>query len=184
MHRTLRGNVDATADSRINRPAGTKPSSLPSAHNSSLPVSLETQIQRSHETNESSRSIQKENMILSKSQSSTNTQKDFEFLGNDFLQEELVNAVKTHFQENLNWQKNSDKTPLDNLSKHSKDESSDDDIEGIILSRKTIHIRMYVFLSSLDSIFLFKAIKLLNKYFFSFGRENYHSTSFCEPVRK
>ena len=181
MHRTLRCNVDATADRRINRPAGTKPSSLPSAHNSSLPVSLETQIQRSHETNESSRSIQKENMILSKSQSSTTTQKDFEFLGNDFLQEELVNAVKTHFQENLNWQKNSDKTPLDNLSKHSKDESSDDDIEGIIIFK---FAKLCIYGGIIDSNFLFKAIKPLNKYIFSFGRENYHSTSFCEPVCK
>ena len=50
---------------------------------------------------------------------------------NDFLHEELVKAVKTHFQENLSWQKNSNKVSSDKSSKHSKDDSSDDDIEGI-----------------------------------------------------
>jgi hypothetical protein len=59
-----------------------------------------------------------------------------------FLQEELVKAVKTHFQENINWQKsvnstNANKLPLDKSSKHSKDDSSDDEIE--VLEEKIVN---------------------------------------------
>ena len=120
IQRPSRGS-GGDGDQRINRSSISNP---PSRLNQNLDNS---QLQRSHEPTTVSSSLQKEN-ISTKSRSITT--KEFDLMENDFLHEELVKAVKTHFQENLNWQKNSNKVALDKSSKHSKDDSSDDDIEG------------------------------------------------------
>ena len=90
-----------------------------------------SQIQRSHEktSDVTKPSPQKENISKS-SRSSSILTKDFDLLENEILQEELVNAVKNHFQENFQLNKPTKKVPTGPLSKLSKDDSSDDDIEG------------------------------------------------------
>ena len=101
----------------------------PSKLGSSLVES--SQVQRSHENppDVTKPSQQKENISKS-SRSSSILTKDFDLLENEILQEELVNAVKNHFQENLKFCKNTKKVPKDPFPRQTKDDSSDDDIEG------------------------------------------------------
>ena len=90
-----------------------------------------SQIQRSHETvnNVVKTSRQKENISKS-SRSSSNASKELTILENGFLQEELVKAVQNHFLEKFKLNKPSKKLQKDQQKNPSKDESSDDDIEG------------------------------------------------------
>ena len=120
--RALRGTGDKRSPSTGN--------SRPSKVDSNLVKS--TQILRSHETlNEVVKSSRQKENISKSSRTSSSSSKDLNILNNGSLQEELVKAVKTHFQENFksykhykNVQKNPQATPP-------KDDSSDDDIEGI-----------------------------------------------------
>ena len=93
---------------------------VPSPLNPNTCLSEETQIQRSQETNQ-----QKENIGSTK-------QRDL--MDNNLLQDELVKAVKTHFQDSRNWQKvystNVNKVPSSAAMQPPKEDSSDDEIEG------------------------------------------------------
>ena len=71
--------------------------------------------------------------ISKSSHSSTNSSKDFDLLENGFLQEELVKAVKNHFQENFKSNKNNKKSLRNQQVNPSKSGSSDDEIEGMYL---------------------------------------------------
>ena len=91
-------------------------------------------IQRSHEnTNDAAKANFQNETISKSSHLSNNSSKDFDILENGFLQEELVKAVKNHFQENFKSNKNTKKTLRDQQVKPSKSGSSDDDIEGMYL---------------------------------------------------
>ena len=91
-----------------------------------------TQILRSHETSKEvvKSSRQKENISKS-SRTSSSLSKDLNILNNGSLQEELVKAVKNHFQENFKSNKHYKKVQKDLQPTPPKDDSSDDDIEGI-----------------------------------------------------
>ena len=91
-------------------------------------------IQRSHEnTNDAAKENVQKKTISKSSHLSTNSSKDFDLLENRFLQEELVKAVKNHFQENFKSNKNNKKTLRDQNVKPSKSGSSDDEIEGMYI---------------------------------------------------
>ena len=91
-------------------------------------------IQRSHEnTNDAAKENFHKETISKSSHSATNSSKDFDLLENGFLQDELVKAVKNHFQENFKSNKNNKKTLRDQQVKPSKSGSSDDEIEGMYL---------------------------------------------------
>ena len=91
-------------------------------------------IQRSHaNTNDAAKANFQNEAISKSSHLSNNSSKDFDILENGFLQEELVKAVKNHFQENFKSNKNTKKTLRDQQVKPSKSGSSDDEIEGMYL---------------------------------------------------
>ena len=93
-----------------------------------------SEIQRSHEnTNDAAKENVQKKTISKSSHLSTNSSKDFDLLENRFLQEELVKAVKNHFQENFKSNKNNKKTLRDQNVKPSKSGSSDDEIEGMYI---------------------------------------------------
>lgn len=91
-------------------------------------------IKRSHEnTNDAAKENFRMEKISKSSHSSTNSRKDFDLLENGFLQEELVKAVKNHFQENFKSNKNNKKSLRNQQVNPSKSGSSDDEIEGMYL---------------------------------------------------
>ena len=120
--RALRG----TGDKRSQSTGDSRPSKV----DSNLVKS--TQILRSHETlNEVVKSSRQKENISKSSRTSSSSSKDLNILNNGSLQEELVKAVKNHFQENFKSNKHNKKFQKNVQPTVQKDDSSDDDIEGI-----------------------------------------------------
>ena len=120
--RALRG----TGDKRSQSTGDSRPSKV----DSNLVKS--TQILRSHETlNEVVKSSRQKENISKSSRTSSSSSKDLNILNNGSLQEELVKAVKNHFQENFKSNKHNKKFQKNVQPTVPKDDSSDDDIEGI-----------------------------------------------------
>ena len=115
------GGAGGVGDIRNARPSSSK-NPAPSRLNPNTCLSEETQIQRSQGTNQ-----QKENI---------GSTKQLDLMENNLLQDELVKAVKTHFQDSRNWQKvystNVNKVPSSAAMQPPKEDSSDDEIEGTI----------------------------------------------------
>ena len=104
---------------------------------SKSPSSLKASTPQKGSQNESSTGLsmnsQKENISSFKSNSKSNHErKHIDLLENKYLQEELVKAVKARFNDQIDNQQNakSKNVAKETTSMQTKEDSSDDDIEG------------------------------------------------------